>query len=300
MSHTRLRDLTAWLSLAIGGGLVGLSCPSLAADITLHPVLDAPIFGGDGGVSGIDFASHANGAGYTLFVGTNGTGSPRRSLLQFDFSALPPGATVTAAALRLALDRIPNDSSQVLALHVLNAAWTTGNTNSDVAGTPGQGVPASAGDVTWNYASWPGPSNVDGVRWTQPGGDFSSTVSASSFVGPLGANNSATVYVWQSQGMVDDVNHWLRQPSTNHGWILTGNEHQTQSVKRFISNEARDSNGQLMSAELRPQLLLTYTIGPISGGGSGGGNAETPRPTSAPWGKLRRRVGVAPPVPHMP
>jgi hypothetical protein len=283
-----------------------LACATLiaqaatAAEITLAPVKDSPIYGDDGGLAGVDFLGHSNGAGYTLYVGTNGTGSPRRSLLQFDFSSLPPGAVVTAASLSLAVDREPNASNQLLSLHVVTTPWTTGTSNSDIIGTPGQGAPATPGDATWYFASWPGPSNVDGVRWNSPGGDFLADVVASTWVGPMGPNFSPLPYTWSGQGMVDSINAWLREPATNYGWMMTGNERQTQSVKRFISREAVDSYGQPMSPSLMPHLIVTYeiTAGPSGGTGSGGGSSVTPQVTPPlPWGKLRRRTATPRPLP---
>jgi len=269
-----------------------LAARATAAELTLMATQDAPIFGDDGGVSGISFSTHSNGAGYTLYVGTNGTGSARRALIQFDLSSLPAGAVVSQATLVLTLDREPNAVNQQLSLHKLTTAWTTGSSNSDEAGSPGQGSPATAGDATWYYASYPG-SSTGGVLWGTPGGDFDSTVSASTWVGPLGSNGAVLAYQWQDQGMADDVNAWLQRPASNHGWVLIGNEHQTQSVKRFISREALGSDGEPMDAALRPHLVLVYEVGGSAGGSTGSVTSHD----RAPWGKLRRRAGLAHPRP---
>lgn len=288
------RWLAALASLALLGGLAAAP-GAKATTLTLSPSQDSPIYGDDGGLAGVDFLGHSNGAGYTLYVGTNGTGSPRRSLIQFDFSALPANAVVTSATLTLAVDREPNASNQLISLHVVTSAWTTGNSNSDVIGTPGQGATATPLDTTWYYASWPSPANLDGVLWGAPGGDFRPAVVASSWVGPMGPNFSPLPYTWSSQGMVNSINAWLAKPATNHGWILTGNEVQTQSVKRFISREAVDSNGLPMSADLLPHLTITYEISATPP--TPGDDATAPVYSPSPWGKLRRRANSVRPAP---
>lgn len=266
-----------------------LPCATQAEQVRLFAAKDSPIYGADGGGAGVDFANHSNGAGYTLYVGTNGTGSPRRSLLQFDFSTLPPGAVVTAATLTLTVDREPNASNQLLSLHVVTSPWTTGTSNSDVIGTPGQGAPVTANDTTWFYASWPK------TTWQTPGGDFRPAVVASTWVGPMGPNFSPLPYTWSGQGMINSINTWIQRPASNFGWLMSGNETQTQSVKRFISREAVDTNGNPMNAELLPHLDITYIISstPPDLGDEDSGKAPV---TPSPWGKLRRRILLPRPV----
>lgn len=282
----------AWLLALPPAQAAGSSSLSLVAS------QDAPIFGPDGGVAGVDFASHANGAGYSIYVGMNGSGSVRRALLKFDFSALPARAYVTEARLVMALDRVPNASSQLLSLHVLTSPWTSGSSNSDVAGTPGQGTAATPGDATWYYASWPGAANPAGTRWAAPGADFLPAVVASAWVGGLGSNGAPQPYSWSGQGLADSVNAWLARPASNHGWIVTGNEGLTQSVKRFISREGVGSDGAPMAAELLPHLVLSYVIADSTTAPGDGASpvAETTKP-AGPFGLQRRRAAVARPAP---
>jgi len=285
---SKLAGTTVALVIAL---LLALATPfaAQAQQIRLYPVRDTPIYGSDGGLSGIDFATHSNGAGYSLFVGANGTGSPRRTLLQFDFLALPPGAVVTAATLTMSLDRQPNASNQLLSLHVVTSPWTTGSSNSEALGTPGQGAPATPNDATWHYASWPN------TAWQTPGGDFQPAPIASTWVSQMGPNSSPLPYAWSGQGMANSINCWIQNQGGNFGWIMIGNESQTQSVKRFISREAVDSNGNPMNAALLPHLDLTYTISSVSPDACGGAGAKPP-PSPAPWGKLRRRILLPRPV----
>ena len=65
-----------------------------------------------------------------------------------------------------------------------------------------------------------------------PGGDFSSTVSATQAVDGNGA------YVWGSTAqMVADVQGWLDSPAANFGWIVLGDEQQSTTAKRFDSRQ---------------------------------------------------------------
>lgn len=294
MSRTTIRTARALASLCLA--LLAAHSVS-AAEITLVTSQDATLFGGDGGLSGVDFTNHANGAGYTLFAGTNATGSARRALLQFDFSALPAGAVITAAQLSMTLDRVPNGNNQLLSLHVVTSPWTTGTSNSDVVGTSGQGTAAAPGDATWFFSSWPSPANPAGRRWQTAGGDFLPAAVASSFVGPLGPNQAPLTYTWSDPGMVYSINAWLANPASNFGWVLTGNEGQTQSVKRFISREALDSYGAPLNAELLPHLVLTYSVGSGPGTTGGGVGPVTPGQPSGPWGAMRRRANTPRPAP---
>ncbi len=269
---------------------------SAATQVTLIATKNTPIFGPDSGSSGIDFTTRSNGAGYSLYVGTNGTGSARRSFLQFDFSSLPPGAVVTNATLSLALDREPNANNELLSLHRVTSPWTTGSSNSDVTGSAGQGAPATTNDATWNYASWPT------VLWQNAGGDFLAEVVASTWIGPLGTNSTPLSYSWSSAGMVDSINAWIQNPSSNFGWAMTGNESQTQSVKRFISRNAVASNGLPMDASLLPNLVMTYEISSGQSTNPGNSNSGTGSSdvdnsvTPSPWGKQRRRALLSHPA----
>jgi hypothetical protein len=53
--------------------------------------------------------------------------------------------------------------------------------------------------------------------------------------------------------MVADAQSWLDAPSSNHGWILVGDEDGSNTSKRFVSREGAD-------AALRPQLVVTYRM----------------------------------------
>ena len=68
-------------------------------------------------------------------------------------------------------------------------------------------------------------------------------------------------YTWgPTPQLTADVQNWLDAPGTNFGWILTGNESQLQSARRFDSREN-------LQTTFRPMLTIDYTTGSTSGAG---------------------------------
>src|SRR5262249_5131274 len=111
---------------------------------------------------------------------------------------------------------------------------------SDAGDPGGAGTQAAPGDATWLNTFYPG------LFWTNPGGDFSPTVSASVPVTSVG------FYTWGSTpSMVADVQSWLSNPASNFGWLLLGNETQQQTVRRYDSRENP-------IASVRPVLKINY------------------------------------------
>jgi hypothetical protein len=125
----------------------------------------------------------------------------------------------------------------------LTSDWSEGPT----VGQSGQGGTSQPGDVTWLHTSYPS------AFWTNAGGDFVATASATTSVNAVGW------YAWGSTAaMVADVQGWLNAPSSSFGWILRGPEQAGQkSVKRFESSE-----GFLPS--WRPSLVIEFTPPPPS------------------------------------
>ncbi|HUN82094.1 MAG TPA: thrombospondin type 3 repeat-containing protein, partial [Phycisphaerae bacterium] len=112
---------------------------------------------------------------------------------------------------------------------------------SVATGEEGGGAVPATGDVTWTKRFNPGSP------WTNPCGDFSATVSASTAVTDVGH------YTWGSTSqMVADAQAWLDVPSTNFGWVLIGTESTAMTAKRFDSRENA-------TADNRPKLTITYT-----------------------------------------
>ena len=192
----------------------------------LTPVADTSIFGAQGGGTEVDGIS--DGMGPNLWTSVTAGGITRRALLRFDLSSLPADAQIVSVQLQLFEVRARDE--HVLSLHRVLGAWGEGNSNG---GDAGAGAPAQAGDATWSHRVWPN------VPWNQRGGDFVADPSSTLSVG-LGPGT----FTWGSTPqMVADVQGWLTQPASNHGWMLIGDDTGLQNAKRFVSRNSAGTQG---------------------------------------------------------
>lgn len=209
------------------------------ATVSLSPIKDNTLYEDDTG-------SLSNGAGQHFFVGSvgsTGLGLKRRGVIAFDIAGnVPAGATVTSAILALNMSRTNAAAGpQSISLHRLLYDWGEGP-SSVFTGNEGQGASAEDGDATWLHTF-----HADST-WTSAGGDFSSTVSASTSVDGVGS------YSWGSTTqMVSDVQSWLDGSVGNYGWLLLGNESTSQTAKRFDTRENTN-------ALYHPQLTVAYNL----------------------------------------
>jgi hypothetical protein len=184
--------------------------------------------------------STSNGAGPTFYAGlTARAGSIRRGLIAFDIADnVPAGATINSVTLTLNMSKTISGAATV-ELHRVLADWGEGTSNAGTNG--GMGATATTNDATWLYRFY------NTASWTNPGGDFSSTVSASTSVSGVAA------YTWGSTSqMVADVTAWLNTPSSNFGWVVLGDETTNGSAKCF------DTKENATPAD-RPALTINYT-----------------------------------------
>jgi len=204
-----------------------------AGTITLGASLDATLIEHPAGAL-------ANGAGPALFVGrtSQASGARRRALLFFDVAAaLPRGASVESVELMLALTP-SHDPVEDVFMHRVLSGWSEGPSSASGGG----GAPALPGDSTWLHTEYPTQF------WSVPGGDHVDEASAVAAVGEPGA------YVWASTpALVADVQDWLDEPASNHGWLLIGDEAFPSTVKRFASREDP-------ADEARPRLRVVYRV----------------------------------------
>jgi hypothetical protein len=200
----------------------------LAGSVGLAPVRDCTLIEDPEGTS-------ANGSGPHLFAGRNSEAAARRALLRFDVaSQVPPGSIVTGVVLTLHMSQT-NAGAEFVSLHRVAADWGEGASNA----SGGSGAPSQPGDATWIHTFH------DGGFWAAAGGDFTAS-SASAAV------DAPAFYTWGSTPeMVADVQHWLDDPTGNHGWLLRGNEATAPTVKRFASREHTDPR-------LRPVLAVEF------------------------------------------
>jgi hypothetical protein len=195
---------------------------------------------------------HSNGAGFHFFAGENAMGERRRGVLAFDVAgAIPPGSTIVAVSLTMNMSMTPAGALTV-ELHKLLADWGEGTSHAPMG--EGDGAPATPNDATWRHRFF------DTIFWTNEGGDFSATVSASQSVGGIGQ------YTWTSAQMVADVQSWLDDPASNFGWLVLGDESAAATAKRFDTRESASP----------PMLTIQYIPGPRVS------PSPRPRPTPAP------------------
>ncbi len=187
--------------------------------------------------------SLSNGIGSSLFLGKLGPlggEKKRRVLLKFDLTGkIPSGAVVESAKVVIHVTKVKSDVMHPATLSHVSADWGEGTSNG---GQTGNGAAATTGDATWIHRVF------NSVNWTTPGGDFSASASSAVQIGPIG------VYTFNSTtDMVNDVQGWLGNASTNFGWILIGNESVPQSMKVFSSHEDTVAGN-------RPVLIVKYSV----------------------------------------
>ena len=185
--------------------------------------------------------NESNGSGSAIFAGKTGFNNDyfvRRALIQFDLSAIPPGATITSVKCSLAVLLAPNQNSHPMTMHRVLTSWGEGTS----ASSTGEGEMATANDATWRYNNW------NSSEWDSLGGDFIIQESASDMVSF--SNFPLMFGIWEGPGMVADVQAWVDGPNTNFGWIIIGDENTNLSAKKFGSREG--------PAVWAPKLEITY------------------------------------------
>jgi hypothetical protein len=212
------------------------TCATAQTAITLRSVRDNTIYQSSNG-------SLSNGAGEYLFAGKTATGSIRRALVKFDFSAIPSNATITGVSLTLNVSRFASGARDI-AVHRLLREFGEGTSNA--TGQEGRGATARTNDVTWLHTFW------NTQTWSTPGGDFVTTPSAISTFSGLGP------IIFDSEQLLADVRAWHARPSGNTGWIFRGDETTNTTAMRFDSRE-------ITGGATAPKLTVTYTVPPPCG-----------------------------------
>lgn len=221
--------ITRWSFLhpVLAGALVVLPQIRVQADsITVQPVADTTL---------IEFVPDNNMGAVSFFnAGTTAVGTRNRGLMLFDLgSVIPAGSIVTGVELHLDVVGQPSSGQEnsTFSLRRVLESWGEGVQISSSG--PGKGSPAVPGEATWNdrfngTASWSQPGGVAGV-------DFSGTLSASAFVGGVGAE---VVFI-SSPALITDLQFWVDHPAENHGWMLvTESEGVNKTARNFASRES--------------------------------------------------------------
>lgn len=231
------------VSLSLAAACVLLPLAANAASITLIPTADATLIE--------NVADNSMGGAEYVLAGTTQNGPRNRAVLKFDISGeLPAGAKITGAALTITAIRQSREApaGASFGVHRMLRSWGEGSNVPETQ--PGQGVPASAGDATWNNRFHPD------MPWSSPGGsdgvDFVGQASSSVIIDTLGAFPLDNTFE-----LIADVQYWLDHPAENFGWMLKCEDEQTRfTARQFAAREY--SNPQ--SA---PQLIIDYTPPPL-------------------------------------
>jgi hypothetical protein len=212
-----------------------LACAAFAAietadaqTVTLTPVADNTLIETP--------ATNSNGAEPYFYVGRTLQFGLRRGLIRFDFSALPANATIQSVSLEVDLGATRGGAIP-FGMHRVLASWGEGTARGG-----GDGGPAGTGDATWLHRSYPT------LPWTQPGGDYVPTASATTLLEIASLNP----YVWTSTPqLVADVQQWVNSPATNFGWIIvSGRESEARTSKQVLSRENNPP----------PRLTVQYSV----------------------------------------
>jgi hypothetical protein len=207
-----------------------LSDAALADTVSLLPSKDNTLYEDTAG-------NLSNGQGVFLYTGMTGGNGLRRGLIAFDLSSIPSDATITQATLSMFLSRSGPVPKANISLSRMASDWGEGA--SDAGGQGGGGAQAETGDATWLHTFY------NANLWITPGGDFSSTISATTPV-----NKVDTTYTWSGSGLLADVQSWVSNPASNLGWAIRGDEVEMGSAKQFNTGE---------NAENPPHLTVTFT-----------------------------------------
>ena len=230
-----------------------------AADqISIGATLDNSIF---------SESNNSDGASYDLYTGRTNQfgGATRRSLIEFDLAGVvPTGAVINSVSLTMRMSggspsgigsgdpNYPQGYTGPLdvSLYRVLTDWGAGtsgagmgNGGTSMAGAGGAspGFAPTPGDATWNYALW------NTVSWATPGGDYVATSSATQAV-----NIIPQFVTWSSQGLVNDVQGWVNDSTTNFGWEILGDESTNGTSRRFVSMDAPNT-------AYRPELTIDFT-----------------------------------------
>jgi hypothetical protein len=219
----------------------------LEADVTfLQPAADATL---------IAIAPDNNlGVAEFFNAGINGRNYENRGLFSFDLSRIPAGSTITKASLTLEVIREPAEFStpSYFAFYRVLRPWGEGTkTHEGTPGlplSPGQGSPATAGDVTWNDRFY-GMSSP----WAAPGGaagiDFSPLISAEVAIAGL---YDSPYTLTADPGLQADVQYWIDHPRENFGWMMITEAADHNTARSFASREDPLGRGPLLEVDFTP------------------------------------------------
>lgn len=229
---------------------LGFCLVAVGADVELMPVADTTLVEAapDNNLGGLSFCN----------AGTAGdNGGRNRALFRFDLqSAVPAGARITSVQVALEVTGVPSGGGvpSVFRLHRVLQAWGEGVQAPSSA--PGLGLPAVAGETTWNHRF-----ALTTNTWTLPGGaaglDYATTASAEAAV--YGVDGSPYLF-GSSTALVADVQGWVDHPESNAGWmLLSATEEVPKTARRFGAREDSVAAARLV-VSFEPPLRLESIV----------------------------------------
>ena len=217
--------LGAWCAVAA----LLWSIAGRADTIVLNPVRDTYLNnvvpdGNFGGESGIKLGTS----------GSNGGPATQRGLLMFDPAAMPAGSAIQSVQLLVTVTSAPlSETVPNFGLFPVLVDW-------------------KEAEATWN-------NRLQSQTWGEAGGlagsDYSGTASASIPLMSLGDYTFPS-----SAALVADVQSWLDDPSTNHGWIIISDHEGTQFTARRIGSRESSTPPKLQIDFLAPPKIETITF----------------------------------------
>jgi hypothetical protein len=228
--------MNGWVSIVASAGLLIAAVPAGASDgifnVELAPEQDTSI-----SLPLFPPMDRNQGAAPLLYVGNLVELCESRGLVRFDTSVIPLGSEVLGVDLEVVVEE--KEFPEIdLTLNRVTAAWGEG---AAMAADPCGGSPTAAG-ATWTHTFY------DTAFWSQAGGDFAEPASAVATVphGPFPEPMSFGA----TPAMVADVQSWVDQPATNHGWILRNVTQVSPSYVHLGSREA--------AAGRQPRLFVEF------------------------------------------
>jgi len=179
-------------------------------------------------------------------VGTTRNGERSRGLVEFRPElGIPAGATILSATLHINVNKAPTiPASSTYEIRKVLMDWEEGNKT----GLTGQA--ATDNEVTWNHritplTGWSSAGSIVGI-------DFSATASSTLSMGVLGPQSFVS-----TPQTVADVQAWLDEPSSNHGWVIMTRSEGTASTARRITSSEAASQGPILEIEYSLPLEIT-------------------------------------------
>jgi hypothetical protein len=162
----------------------------------------------------------------------------RRSLMRWDLSSLPDGATINSATLELYRYESDIFDPIQITLHTITHAWVEG-TQMEFWPEPG---------YTPDGATW---ETCDGSEdWGTSGGDYTPVVVAQTTL------NSGAGAGWVSLDVTSAMQAWVQSGTPNYGLLMR--PHSGHGYCYFASGEYENN-------EYRPRLTINYSTGGTPG-----------------------------------